>query len=277
MNCHFIPYFTYTIRDSLYIPLTSRCNSLTLPQTRGPGFALPVTVVTSLCHVRDAEYQTSYWTQWVEGEKKKGYLTDQSYSLRLPDPIISESKQPSSGDGTRQSRQQRPSVSELIDECLQAGNIFKTNSFVIAGEGEPTLRLNVLEELVRTLLVEWKSQNQNNPPMIRVITNGLGTDIDSPRRVAERLKVCGVQMVSVAIMTHDAQQYMDLMKPSQGEVCTIRTPHEQVQEFIQCALQLGLDVELTAVDRPDVDQKRTNAMAKALGVAQPIRWRPYFP
>jgi hypothetical protein len=49
------PTCTYFLGKSLYIPLTSRSNCYTLPETRGPGFTLPRAVVASLLRVREYE------------------------------------------------------------------------------------------------------------------------------------------------------------------------------------------------------------------------------
>lgn len=47
--------FTYQLGRSIYIPLTSRCNSIPLPVTRGPGFVLNSDVVDVLRNVRLVE------------------------------------------------------------------------------------------------------------------------------------------------------------------------------------------------------------------------------
>ena len=56
--------YTYTLGRSLYVPLTSRCNSVPLPATRGPGFALPRSVAESLVGVRDAESGAAVPPDW---------------------------------------------------------------------------------------------------------------------------------------------------------------------------------------------------------------------
>ena len=48
-------HYTYALGRSLYVPVTSRCNAVPLPATRGPGFALPRRVAAALLRVRDAE------------------------------------------------------------------------------------------------------------------------------------------------------------------------------------------------------------------------------
>jgi hypothetical protein len=101
-------YFTYTLGRDLYVPLTSKCNSLTLPQLRGTNFTLPSHVVAALCRVRDSEAtdvseseligreqlqsSSSKWSGWCS------YLDTQDGHQKLPPP-----------DG--------PSVHFLIEDC----------------------------------------------------------------------------------------------------------------------------------------------------------------
>ena len=53
-------------------------------------------------------------------------------------------------------------------------------------------------------------------------------------------------------------------------------PHDRVCEFIREAVHANLQVEVTGVDRPEIDKKRTETLAASLGVESPCRWRPYF-
>ena len=93
---------------------------------------------------------------------------------------------------------------------------------------------------------------------------------------ARQMKEAGVSGVSVALMTASPDLYDELMMPCLSD--TISTPaHEMVCNFIVSALDVGLGVEVTGVDRADVDKAATEELAKTLGVADPVRWRPYFP
>ena len=67
--------YTYTLGRSLYVPITSRCNSIPLPVTRGPGFVLPESVAESLLHVRHAEVPNysvgfDYSIDWLYNEEE---------------------------------------------------------------------------------------------------------------------------------------------------------------------------------------------------------------
>ena len=58
--------FTYRLGRSIYIPLTSRCNTIPLPVTRGPGFTLNSDVVDVLRNFRVVE-NSSPGISWMNG------------------------------------------------------------------------------------------------------------------------------------------------------------------------------------------------------------------
>ncbi|GAX17120.1 TatD DNase family protein [Fistulifera solaris] len=235
--------FTYSLGHSLYIPLTSRCQSLTLPQTRGPGFRLPPSVVAALCRVRDVEAGTVRWDPWCR------WLDMQDAPQRLPDPLERVSSLPDD---------RRPTAAELLEEITQS-NIKQYAQIVLAGEGEPTLRMSVLQQVAKTL-------SQTHAPKIRVVTNGLSTGCD-----AQQLVDCGVTSLSVALLSSDQSQYEEWMQPLESN------GHERVLSFVRCAVQVGLDVEITAVERDTLHRDRLQTLVTDLGVQRPVRWRPYFP
>lgn len=271
--------------NSLYIPLTSRCNSLTLPETRGAKFTLPSVVVSSLCRVRDAEDSCSNegyeakWSQWCDWLDTQDELSKHFLPKRLD-----ESNNRNYDVGSK------PSVKELMDEVL-ASDISKWDDIVIAGEGEPTLRLEGLIDLVHqlhTVKMEKATGVDEDPrlykPSIRVVTNGLVRTDDTKQLVQSiRLNISDAQcnMVdsfSVALMTHDADQYDKLMQPDYHYIAPEkkRAAHV-VHDFIRACLDAGIIVEATAVSRSDVNKAATEEVAANLGITLPVRWRPYFP
>jgi wyosine [tRNA(Phe)-imidazoG37] synthetase (radical SAM superfamily) len=136
---------------------------------------------------------------------------------------------------------------------------------VFSGEGEPTLRWKDLIFLSRTY-----SSSQSSP--IRVTTNGL-----LPSTHAIELKKHGVHFVTIALMTADSQQYNQLMKPVVVDSSIVDdSPHDVVCTFIQQAVCSDLDVQVTGVDRLDIDKEATEKLVALLGVTRPVRWRPYF-
>lgn len=297
------PYFyTYTLGSSLYVPLTSRCNTRTLPQTRGPNFMLPASVVAALCRVRDAEQETDTdsqtriknWKAWCN------WLDMQDCHVKLPPAAEGISELPDDekkSDAPPSKQQRRPTVEELLEEVQavlqhEMSPDGKTKngcqhplitSLVIAGEGEPTLRFNALTRLSRAL------KDQTSLP-IRLTTNGLiirhdSCDGESMRRqedaaeqIVQQLVEAKIDSLSVALMTHDATLYKQLMDPLLPNDIndTPVEPHDRVCRLIQAAVGAGLHVETTAVDRPEIDKSRTENLATQLGVQTPIRWRSYY-
>lgn len=306
-------YYTYQLSNSksntLYIPLTSYCNTVTLPQTRGPKFVLPSEVVASLCRVRDAEQasagakkQWEFWCRWLD--QQEGFQT-----IPAPAPASIVASLPN--DDFDNGEHRPPSVTDLlaeVEEFLQQQPQRTTTScIVIGGEGEPTLRwgalICLLEQLGPLLSTTNPTPNNNindNPSSsshrIRIHTNGLllGGDQDASHRHVDQLLAAACTApnsesnipieLSIPLMTHDPDQYDQLMQPllleNDNNASSLCRPHERVQTFLRAAAAAAssrrLTLDVTAVARPDVDRNRTEALAKSLGATTGVRWRPYF-
>jgi TatD family-associated radical SAM protein len=182
------------------------------------------------------------------------YLDSQEGPQKLPEAFHPIEELPAT-------ERRLPRIQDLIIE-IQNRLLENTaiKSIVLAGEGEPTLRLEDLVDLVE-LVKKLKSELP-----VRVTTNGLVTSDD----VAQKLVESGVSKVSVALMTAEADQYDKLMHPM------VDNAHWHVCQFIEQAIQAGLDVETTAIDREDVDKEKTEELSRSLRVTSPIRWRTYF-
>ncbi len=259
------PRFVYKLGNSLYVPLTSRCNSLTLPQLRGEKFNLPTSVVAALCRVRDAELTAT-------NEGGKWYLNnafeDLPPKMKLPAPPFEAiATLPASKPGERE-----PRLDDLLQEIEnEFSSQEKIESIVISGEGEPTLRLEDTIELVCRIKSLANTLPSGQPvPSIRLTTNGL---VASSFNLPQRLWDSGVSSISVGLMTWNANQYNNVVRPLD------KTGFDTVCKFITDAVKVdgNLEIEATAVDRPDVDKARTESLAASLGVIHPVRWRPYFP
>ena len=78
--------------------------------------------------------------------------------------------------------------------------------------------------------------------------------------------------------TADAAQYTELMKPEPirlSPVMSIPMGHSEVTGFIAACVAEGLNVECSAVARPEVDLDATAALAKSLGATFRERsWHP---
>jgi uncharacterized Fe-S cluster-containing radical SAM superfamily enzyme len=230
--------------------MTSRCNAKTLPETRGPNFVLPAPVVAALCRVRDIEHGTKQWDHWCL------YLDSHEGPQKLPAAMERIAK-------LTDDEERLPRIQDLLAEIQDQLQQHTYQSIVLAGEGEPTLRLADLIELVDQL------KKKENMPPIRLTTNGL---VQYDSSVPEKLKAAGISKLSVALMTHSPEQYETLMTPFMDNA------HEHVCQFIRQALQAGLEVETTAVDYGSiVDKEATEGLSRdVLQVPSPVRWRPYF-
>lgn len=361
--------YTYTLGRSLYVPLTSRCNSVPLPQTRGPGFLLPLPAAEALARVRNAELPpgpsvlptTDLYEDWLEEHDRVGLPEydlplvsglyrfgdggDLSESLQRRREIQAAMNASSGGDGGGDAEIDdllQPSISSLVDEVssrLDFDPNFK--EVVIAGEGEPTLRMDALLAVARRVrsfresdakysATRRRSAGRHLPSYlpVRVITNGLvygvpnlgyspqnlerdGMTVVPPHRhvVLRDMLDAGISRVSVALNTANRHEYDVIMEPSchtgggamvgsgegrtedtgnggGGESATTLMPgtaHDIVCEFVLEAGKLGMEVELTGIDRPGIDKRETDRLARLLLSVgrktrreRAIRWRQYF-
>ena len=168
--------FTYTLGRSLYVPLTSKCNSISLPQTRGTGFLLPKNVAIPLIYVRDAEdpgcVQSDIYNNYEESDEPESLPTynfplvntiyhqfsnnDISKHLQEQREIITAAAQGTKENGYNSQVDDdmlQPSIATLINEVStrleSAGNMNKFDQVVLAGEGESTLRMDALLAVAR--------------------------------------------------------------------------------------------------------------------------------
>ncbi|KAL9186046.1 hypothetical protein ACHAXT_005284 [Thalassiosira profunda] len=331
--------YTYTLGRALYVPLTHKCNSIPLPQTRGPGFLLPRSVADALVNVRNAEapgaVREDYYDGWAEDDRVglPPYDAPLVNSLYEFGDGISEQLQrrreiTTSGDGDVLDDKLRPSIATLVDEVTsrldESSDAF--DQVVIAGEGEPTLRMDALLAVARSVkpfrMQQDDTARKDQHPIlpVRVITNGLcygtpnlgysqynkdrdGSIVPMHRHVILRdMMEAGISRLSVALNTASRHEYDVLMEPtcytgggtigsdesaateSNGESTLMPgTAHDIVCEFILEATKLGMDVEVTGIGRPEVDQTETNRLARMLLSVGPkykkkklVRWRPYF-
>ena len=279
-----VPLYSYSLGGrTLYVPITCWCNSRTLPETRGPGFMLPSHIVASLCRFRDLETQSqtwSHWCNWLDWQDTQQHLPERPSSLVAVGAQVDYNEDIEQLLKTEiQVQLQKPYNAKAVHsdhpECYYTELRF-------GGEGEPTLNLRLLESLSRTF--------RDQIPNIVVMTNGLlptvttTTTTSTTMCVPSSLKEWGVTGVSIAFPTHDPNQYKLFMEPTTvphagggGSTNDNDNAHERLCSFIQAALACNLHVELTAIDRPEVNQGKTQELATQLGVPNEVRWRPYFP
>mmetsp|Transcript_23774 Transcript_23774/g.56780 ORF Transcript_23774/g.56780 Transcript_23774/m.56780 type:complete len:220 (-) Transcript_23774:76-735(-) len=201
------PGLVYVIGRSLYVSLTNRCNSVSLPSTRGKGFAMSTPLPPLVVEPSAVEIAAAVDGAWRE--RKDGY-----------------------------------------------------EAIVFAGLGEPTLRLDVLIEAAQKL--------RERAPL-RVNTNGLG-NAQHGRDISGDLVAGGIRGVTVALNSAFPPQYQEIMLPECG---TPGLGLGHASEFVRTCIRAGIEVECTAVERPDVDVEAVQMLATALGAS--FRSRTYHP
>ena len=347
--------YTYTLGRSLYVPLTSRCNSVPLPVTRGPGFQLPRTVAETLVRVRNADVpgsvRSDLYDDWLEDER----VELPPYNIPLVDGLYDHGgddlprhleRQRQIARKARDDGEQhllddllQPSISTLVEELSsRLDNSTDFDQVVIAGEGEPTLRMDALLAVARSVEPyrtknnddakrRQKQPHQNSSLPVRVITNGLcygipnlgysphnrkrnGVIVPMHRHVMLRdMMDAGISGLSVALNTANRHEYDLLMEPcchtgggtmfasgdkddggyfdvekdDDGPTLMPGTAHDIVCELILEARKLGMDVEITVIDRPGIDKAEIERLARMLlsvssnyKLKKMVRWRKYF-
>mmetsp|Transcript_9364 Transcript_9364/g.14311 ORF Transcript_9364/g.14311 Transcript_9364/m.14311 type:complete len:385 (+) Transcript_9364:134-1288(+) len=375
LSASIIHRFTYQLGRSIYVPLTSRCNSIPLPVTRGPGFVLNSDVVDVLRNVRfvensprggsDAsirdgsmngtgvskvvfpEYDLPLVTSLYNNEDNG---IGSTFSSAAAATSNSDNDNNSNIKNTKenmhiQEDSIQPSIATLVDQVSShLEDNLDLHEVCIAGEGEPTLRMDALLAIARTVQSFNQQQQRRNDQQsakqinVRLITNGLCYSIphlgysnnNDPNKIQlpklrytilRDLIDAGVSRLSVALNTANRHEYDVLMQPacytgggmiltddddgnSGGNNNTTNnantvasssppmmmpgTAHDLICEFIMDATKLGMDVEITGVDRPDIDKLETERLARLLLSVAPknkkgrvgrrsvVRWRPYF-
>jgi len=213
----------------------------------------------------------------VEGSQQLPSLLDENKVNEYPflraedseDDDTNETAHPRVSDLLTEIRNQMDDKNDSSDQGGSEKPDIK--SVVFAGEGEPTMRFHDLLSLSEQL--SSSSWFPESTP-IRLTTNGLipfELLNQEKKNAAELFQSHGVSHVSVALMSADPLQYDSLMQP------LVMDAHSRVCKFIEQAVDAnGLQVEVTAVDRLEVDKARLESLARSLSVSNPIRWRPYF-
>ncbi|HBA27129.1 MAG TPA: radical SAM protein [Nitrospinae bacterium] len=152
----------------------------------------------------------------------------QGYNLRLEDEPLSE------------------------DILKEIGDPKRYDEIVFCGYGEPTLRLNVIEEVSKKV--------KEMGGKIRLNTNGHGNLINK-RNILPELKGL-VDTISVSIDAEDSEKYNKICHP-----VFKNGTYEAVKEFIMEAKKYISEVIATIVDVPEVDEEKCKEIAeKELGV-----------
>lgn len=130
---------------------------------------------------------------------------------------------------------------------------------VFCGFGEPTIRLDVVKEVSR-----WV---RNNGGKVRINTDGHGNVINKRNIVPELVGL--VDSVSISLNSLDPEQYGKLMRIDGPRFFSVMV------EFARECVKHGLEVTMTIVDLPEIDQAQAREFVeKEIGAK--FKNRPFF-
>jgi TatD DNase family protein len=146
-----------------------------------------------------------------------------------------------------------PTAKELLAEIGDPG---RYREVVFCGYGEPTMRLDVILEVGRTL--------RSKGGRVRLDTNGQGNLVWNRNIVPELAEA--VDAVSVSLNAQDAGTYDRICRSRFGGKA-----YEHVLSFTRECVKAGLDVSVSVVDVPEIDVEAARRVADELGVSLRVR------
>lgn len=151
----------------------------------------------------------------------------------------------------------KPTSEQIVKAAEQERNF---SEVVFCGLGEPTMRLKELLEVAAAM----KTRGHR----VRLDTNGHGSLINKTNAPA---KLAGlVDKVSVSLNASDPETYIKLCKPDRGAEA-----YQAMIDFIRDSIRLGIAVEASVVDLPEVDIEACRQLAAQWGAT--FRIRRYSP
>lgn len=154
----------------------------------------------------------------------------------------------------------RDPSADAVWAAAQRAGLSGRSEVVFTGFGEPTLRLDVLLDLVGRL----KSAGVRR---VRLDTDGLAS-LREGKDVARLLAAAGLDAISVSLNAPDAATYARWCPSRYGEAA-----YPAVLAFIRSCVGLIPDVAASAVALPGLSEAACRRAAESLGAR--FRWRPY--
>lgn len=142
-----------------------------------------------------------------------------------------------------------PSFEDIIKEIP---NPQAYDEIVFCGYGEPTLRIDIIEQVSKYIKSKSKTP-------IRVDTNGLFLAFGKKEQL-EALKGL-VDIFSVSLNAPDEETYNKVCRPPYKNAFSL------VLDFIKLVKEIGFGVVASAVSYPGVDIKATEELANSLGIS----------
>ena len=162
-------------------------------------------------------------------------------------------------------------LADVVEDAWDRGFIkqdsMESDPVTFAGFGDPLLRLPALEAAAAAI------KHRRHGAQLRVMTNGM-VGASEALDVVQRLKGCGVKMLTVPLNAATPPSYAKMMSPPDG------VGFQDVVNFVGVAAENGLSVECTAVSgvpkQPKSTPKKVEKVAMGCG-ATAFRLREWVP
>lgn len=161
--------------------------------------------------------------------------------------------------GFRLKLSSEPNAEQVIEELREHITRRRWKEVVFCGFGEPTARLDCLLEVTRWIKKYYPSLK------VRVNTNGQALLLNQGRDVIGEMKGAGIDAVSVSLNGHDEESYNRICRP------TFKDAYKSVISFIQALREAKIDVEITAVDLPEINTSKIKDFAEKIGAKFRLR------
>ena len=137
------------------------------------------------------------------------------------------------------------------------------DEFVICGQGEPTVELDLILKLI-----EWTQGRYRKS--VRLITSGQGNLLNPGRDVVGELREADLERISISLLGHDQGSYIRNCRPKFGE-----DAFPEVLEFARRVLEVfgEKNTEITTVMADGVDVREIEKLAREMGYTN-FRKRP---
>lgn len=161
--------------------------------------------------------------------------------------------------GFRLKLSEEPDAEKVIEELKEHISRKRWREVVFCGFGEPTCRLDCLLKVARWIKKYYPFLK------VRLNTNGQALLLNPGRDVVSELKNAGIDAVSVSLNGHDEETYNKVCRPEFKEA------YRSVINFIHELKNANIDVEITAVNLPEIDIFRIQDFANKVGAKFRLR------
>ncbi|MBI5400319.1 radical SAM protein [Candidatus Saganbacteria bacterium] len=157
-----------------------------------------------------------------------------------------------------------PTAEEVI---AAIGDPTHYDQIVFCGYGEPTIRLDLIKAVAAELKSEIRNPKSEKKTIIRLNTNGQANFFWG-RNILPELKGL-IDAVTISLNATSNENYVQRCNPEFGDKA-----FPAVIDFIKKSKKYIPQVEISAVDLPDVDRLACEKLAQDIGVK--LRLRPYY-